>query len=112
MGGDDALSNGPGRGGVDGAEALVNDVRRAHMVVAEEGLQGRAARALGRFESGPAAEEVAKKARVFVLTPVQRMRERVFQGAREPMGQPHCVADHAATMCDELGEGTHGGAWR
>src|SRR2546428_607124 len=112
MGGDDALIDGQGRGGVDGVDALVDDVRRAHMVVAEEGLKGRAARELGSFESGPAAEEVAKKERVFVLKPLQRMREIVFQGAREPIGKPHFVADHAATMFDELCEGTHGGALR
>ena len=40
------------------------------------------------------------------------MRERVLEGTGQAVGDPDCVADHAATMFDELCEGTHSGAWR
>ena len=60
MGGDDALIGGQGRGGLDGVDTLCDDVRRAHMVVAEEGLQGGAPGELRGFEGRPAAQKVTK----------------------------------------------------
>ena len=39
------------------------------------------------------------------------MREVVFQGTRQAVSDPHFVADHAAAVFDELGEGTHCGLW-
>ena len=78
MGGDDALIGGQGGGSCDGVEALGHHVCRAHVVLAQEGLQGRAARELHRFAGGPAAEKVTKQERVFVLKPLESLRERVF----------------------------------
>ena len=40
------------------------------------------------------------------------MRERVLEGTGQAVGEPHCVADHAATGFDELCEGAHRGALR
>ena len=40
------------------------------------------------------------------------MREIVLEGTGEAVGDPHFVADHAATVFDELGEGAHRGALR
>lgn len=80
------------------------------MVLAKEGLQGRATRELHRFEGGPAAENVTKQQSVFVLKPLESLREIVFQGARETVGEPHFVPDHASTVFDELFQGAHGRA--
>jgi hypothetical protein len=44
MGGDDALIGGQGGGRFDGVDALGHNVCRAHVVLTQEGLQGRAAR--------------------------------------------------------------------
>ena len=44
------------------------------------------------LQGGPAAENVTKQDGVLVLKPVERLRERVFQGARESVGAPHGVA--------------------
>jgi len=112
MGSDDALIGGQGRGGLDSADTRVDDVRRAYMVVAEEGLQGGAACALCGFEGRPATEKVTKDKGVFLLKPVQHVRQRVLQRTGEAVGEPPWVAAHAATMCDELGEGAHRGALR
>ena len=53
-----------------------------------------------------------KNARVFVLKPLERLWEIVFQGAREPMGDPHFISHHAPAVFNELAQGTHGGALR
>ena len=110
IGGDDALIGGQGDGRLDGVDALGNNVRRAHMVLAKEGLQGRAAGQLCGLQGGPAAEKVTKHDGVFVLKPLERLREIIFQGAREPIGDPHFVPHHAPAVFDELCQGTHGGA--
>ena len=52
IGGDNARIGGQRRGGLDGVAALGHHVCRAHVVVAEEGLKGGTARALGRFRVG------------------------------------------------------------
>jgi hypothetical protein len=49
--------------------ALCDHVGRAHVMFTEEGLQGGAACELRRFERGPAAQEVAKERRLFVVKP-------------------------------------------
>ena len=110
IGGDDALIGGQRRGALDGLDALVDDVGRAHVVGAEEALQGGAARELRGFEGRPAAEEVTKDRGIFVLKPLQDLREVVFEGTGEAVGEPHFVADQAAAVFDELREGAHGGA--
>ena len=112
MGGDAARIGGPGWGGLDGADALVNDGRRAHVVVAEAGLQGRAARALRRFAGRPATQKVAQDDGSCLLKPLEPVRKRVLQGPGEAVGEAHGVVDHAAAMGDELFEGAHRGALR
>jgi hypothetical protein len=109
-GGDDALIGGQGGGSLDGVDALGHHVRGADVVRAKAGLQGRATREWHRFEGGPAPENVTQQQRVGVLKPWESLRERVFQGARETVGEPHLVPDHAATVCDELFQGAHGRA--
>src|SRR5712691_2373785 len=56
MGSADARIRGPGGSSLDGVDALRNHVRRTHVGLAKEGLQGRAARALHCFAGGPAAK--------------------------------------------------------
>ncbi len=57
---------------------VVDDVGRAHVVGPEEALKGGATRELRGFEGRPAAEEVAKDRRIFLLKPLQDMRESSF----------------------------------
>ena len=90
----------------------VDDICRAHMVVAEEGFQGGAACELRRFEGGPATQKVTEDAGIFLLKPLQHLREIVLQGTGEAIGDPHFIPDYAATVFDELFEGAHGGALR
>src|SRR5215510_15932389 len=82
------------------------------MVVAEEGLKGGAARALGRFEGGPATQKVTENVGIFILKPLEHLRERVFQRTGEAVRNPPCIPDHATTVCDALFEGAHGRALR
>ena len=112
MGGAEALIGGPGDGRLDGVEARRENIRRAHLGLANEGFQGRAAGTLGRLQGWPAAENVTKNDRVVVLKPLERMRAIVFQGARETSGEPHVVSHHAPAVFDEWCQGTPGGALR
>ena len=112
MGGDDALIGGERCGRLESVAAVCDDVFRAYVVVAEKGLKGGAARALGRFEGGPATHKVTENVRIFILKPVEHLRERVFQCTGEAVRHAHCIPDHAPTMCDELCEGAHGRALR
>ena len=79
IGGDDAVIGGQRYGALDGLDAGGDDVGRAHVVGTEEALQGGAARELRGFEGRPAAEEVAKDRRIFLLKPLQDVREVVFE---------------------------------
>src|SRR5437879_6341669 len=79
-------------------------------MVAEAGSQGGAPGEWRGFEGRPAPEKGTQDRRIFVRKPLEPMRKIVFQGAREALGDPHIVADHTATMCDELLAGAHGGA--
>jgi hypothetical protein len=65
-----------------------------------------------RFEGRPATQEVAEDRRIFLLQPVQHVREIVLEGTSQAVGDPDFVTDHAAAVCDELGEGAHRGALR
>jgi hypothetical protein len=112
LGGHNARLGGQGGGRLAGVDALGNNVRRASMVLPKAGLQGRAAGQLGSLQGWPAAEKVTKNDRGFVLNPLERLRARSFQGAGEPLGEPHGVPDHAPAVCNELGQGTQGGALR
>jgi hypothetical protein len=78
------------------------------VVVAKEGFQGRAPREWHRLQRWPAAQKVTEEARVFVLKPLQRLRDIVLQGTGEAMSHPHLIPDQAATVFDELFEGAYG----
>src|SRR5215510_15974078 len=81
-------------------------------MLTEEGFQGGTTRELRRLESRPATQEVAEDRRVFLLKPVQHVREIVLEGTGQAVGDPDFVADHAAPVFDELCEGAHRGALR
>jgi hypothetical protein len=110
MRGDDALISRQWSRALDGLDALVDDVGIAHVVGAEEVLQGGAACKLGGFEGRPLGEEVTEERSVFVVKPWQGVREVIFQRSGEAVGQAHCVADQTAAMFDEWLERTHPGA--
>ena len=65
---------------------------------------------MGGVERRPLGENVAEAGGVFVVKPLEGVREVVFQGPGEAVGDAHLVAEHAAAMCDEWLKGTHGGA--
>ena len=109
-GGDDALIGGQWGGALDGLDALVDDVGVAHMMGAEEALEGGAARQLGCFEGRPLGEEIAEDGGVFVVEPLEDVREVVLQGTGKAIREAHFVADQTAAMFDKLFEGTHRGA--
>ena len=79
-------------------------------MVTEAGLKGGAACALRRFEGGPAAQEVAKERRIFLVKPLQAMRERVFERTGQAISETDWVADEATTGLDTLRQSSHGGA--
>jgi hypothetical protein len=112
IGGDDALIAGQRGGRFDGLDTFGDDVSRAHVVVAEEYLKGRAPCELRRFEGRPATQKVTKDHGVFILKPLEHVRKIVFQGTREAIGEPHFVADHTAAVFDELCQGAHRRALR
>ena len=101
---------GQGCGTLDGLDALVNDVGVAHLMGVEEAREGRAARELNGFEGRPLGEEVAEDGGVFVVEPLEDMREVVFQGTGEAIRETYFVADQTTAMFDEWFEGTYGGA--
>ena len=110
MRGDDALISRQWCRALDGLDARVDDVGIAHVMGAEEALQGGAARQLGGFQGRPLGEEVTEECGVFVLKPLQGVREVVFERTGEAVGEAHFVADQTAAMFDELLERTHRGA--
>ena len=112
IGGDTPRIGGQGRGGLDGVEALCNHLCRAHVGVAKAAVQPGAPGAWRRFAGRPAAQKVTDKARVFVLEPLQHMGEIVLQGAREAVGDPPCIPDHTAAVCDAWVERAPRGALR
>jgi hypothetical protein len=83
IGSDDTLIRGQGRRGFDGAHTRDKHVCRAHMVIAKEGLQGGPPGQLCRFEGGPAAQKVTEHEGIFVLKPLQHLRDIVFQRTGE-----------------------------
>jgi len=110
IGRDATVIGGKGWRRLDGLDTLGNDSGIAHVMRTEAGCESGTARELRRLESRPAPQAVAEDRRVSLLKPVQHVRERVLQGTGQTVGKPDCVADHAAPVCDELGEGTHRGA--
>jgi hypothetical protein len=109
MGGDDALIGGQRCRALDGLDALVDDGGIAHVMVSQEAFQGGAARQLGGLEGGPWGEEVTEERGVYVVKPVQDVREVVFQGTGEAVGEAHVIADQTEAVFDELRKGTHRG---
>lgn len=92
-GGDHARIGGQRCGALDGLDTRGDDVDVAHVMGAEEALQGGAAREWGGFEGRPWREELAEARGIFVVTPWQGVREVVFQGTGETVGDAHLVAD-------------------
>jgi hypothetical protein len=43
---------------------------------------------------------------------LEHLREIIFQGTGETVGDPHFIADHAPAVFNELAQGTPGGALR
>jgi hypothetical protein len=89
---------------------LCEDLSVAHRRLAEDGLEGGTARALRRLEGRPATQAGAEACGGILLQPLQPLRAIVLEGTGQAVGAPDCVAAHAAPVCDELGEGAHGGA--
>ena len=110
IGRDNACIGGQSCGMLDGPEACGDEVGRAHVVFTEEGLKGGAACELRRFESGPAAQEVAKERRIFVVKPLQDLGEVVFERTGQAIGETDFVAHEATTRLNKLRQGAHGGA--
>jgi hypothetical protein len=111
-GGEDTRIGSQGEGSLDGGDALGNNVCRAPMVLAQEGLPGSAAGQVGRLQGWPAAANVTKDDGVLVRKPLEPLRASVLQGAGEPLGAAHCVANHAPAVFDAWGQSTPGGALR
>lgn len=111
LGGEHALIGGQRCGALDGLDTRGDDVDIAHVMGVEEALQGGAARELGGCEGRPVREELAEARGIVVVTPWQGVREVVFQGTGETVGDAHLVADQAAAVFDAWLEGTHLGAW-
>ena len=110
MGSDDAGIGGPCHGALDGLDAAGNAVGRAHVVGPEEALQGGAAGELRGVERRPAAQDVAKERRIFLVKPVQDMREGVFERTGQAVREADCVTDQAPAVRDEWRQGAPGGA--
>jgi hypothetical protein len=106
IGGDDAFIDGQRRRALDGVAAWGDDLRVAHVRVAEEAFQGGASRQLYGLEGRPLREEVAEDGGSFVVEPLQHMRNGVFQGTEKTIRDAHVVSDQAAAMFPELFEGT------
>ena len=110
IGGDDAVIGGQRARTLDGLEAGGDHGGRAHVVGPEEALKGGATRELGGFEGWPAAQEVTKDRRIFLLKPLQDVREGVCEGTGQAVGATHVVADQAPAVFHEWRQGAHGGA--
>jgi hypothetical protein len=112
MGGDDAFIGGQRRSALDGVEALGDDLSGAHVMAAEEAFQGGATGELPGFARGPLRQKVAGDDRVLVVKPLEDVREVVFQGTGEAMGEAPFAAHEAAPMVDEWLKGTPCGTLR
>jgi hypothetical protein len=64
------------------------------------------------FEAGPTLQEVAEQYCVAVLKPIQRLREVLFQGAAQSIGDAGLVANEVASLLDQRGQGSYIGALR
>jgi hypothetical protein len=112
IGGNNACIGGEGCGRFDGLDTLGEDRGRAHVMRTAEGFEGRTAGELHCLAGRPGTETITEERGVFLLKPVPHVRARVLEGAGQAVGEPHCIADHAAPVCDKLGESAHRGALR
>ena len=78
----------------------------------EKALQGGATRELYGLQGRPAAAEVAQDRRIFLLKPLQDVREVVFEGTGQAVGETNFVADQSPAVFDELRQGAHRWALR
>ena len=81
MGGDDARIAGHRRGRFDGLETLGDDVSRAHVVVAEEGLKERAPGEVRRCEGAASDAERHKRPRCLSPETIGAPAEKSFSGS-------------------------------
>lgn len=112
VGGDHALIGGRGAGRLDGVEARGHHVRRAPLVVADEGIQRGAPGAWRGCEGRPAAQKGTAQGGLCGLAPWAHRRAIVCPGTGEAMGEPHDIPDHAATVGDERCAGAPRGTLR
>ena len=77
MRGDNALIGRQWCRALDGLDARVDDVGIAHVMGAEEALSG-TARQLGGFQGRPLSKEVTEECGVFILKPLQGVREIIL----------------------------------
>jgi hypothetical protein len=110
VGGDHPSIRGQGHRALDGLNARLDDVGRASVVCTEAVRKGGTTRALRRFARRPAAPEVTKDARIFLLQPLQNVWEVVLKRTGQALGAPDFVADQATAVFDELRSGAHRGA--
>ena len=104
MGRDNTVIGGERDGRFDGLDTLGDDSGIAHVMRTEEGSESGPASELHRLEGRPATQEVAEDRGVFLLKPVQDMREIVLERTGQAIGDPDFVTDHTAAVFDELGE--------
>src|SRR5262249_41288052 len=98
IGRNDAFISGKGCRRLDGLDTLGDDLGIAHVMLTEEGVESGTAGELNRLEGWPATQEVAEDRGVFLLKPVQHLREIVLQGTGQAVGDPDFVANHATTV--------------
>src|SRR5215471_1981331 len=112
MGRDNPVISGEGCRRLDGLDTLGNDIGIAHVMRTEEGFKSGTARELHGLEGRPAMQEVAEERGVFVLKPLQHLREIVLERTGQAVGDPDFVTNHTAAVFDELGERPHRRALR
>jgi hypothetical protein len=110
VGGDDPCISRPGCGALDGLEASGDDSGRTPVVVMEAARQGGAACEWHGFAGRPAAQDVAKEHRLFLVKPLQDMGKIVFERPGQAIRETDCVANEVPTGLDKVRQGAHRGA--
>jgi hypothetical protein len=105
IGGEHACIRGQCHRVLDSLNAGCDAVGRAYVVGTEKALQGGATCEWCGLQGRPAAEEVAKDRRLFVLKPLQDVGEGVFERTRQAICHPDFVADEAPAVFHELRQG-------
>jgi hypothetical protein len=111
VGREDACRGRERHGRLNRRKAL-SDAAGLHLVLAKEALQGGTAGQMNGFAGRPLAEKLAADGRVLVGEPAQDLRDIVFQGAREAIGQTDLGLHQAPAACHELVQRAPRGAWR